>query len=84
MSLFKAIPALSSFETTKWSVKVHFGNGQMEEFPFIFLRDNCPCPVCTHPTSFDRMLLLRNVPLDIVASQVQITDDNNLVIKRKS
>ena len=41
------------------------GEGDWLDFPFVWLRDNCQCPLCFHPVSFGRTVLLRTIDMDV-------------------
>ncbi len=45
---------------------------QPAAFPFVWLRDCCQCPQCFHPVSNGRLLLLRDVSLDVTPDVVEV------------
>eukprot|EP00095_Tigriopus_kingsejongensis_P000750 maker-scaffold273_size229271-snap-gene-1.25 protein:Tk00750 transcript:maker-scaffold273_size229271-snap-gene-1.25-mRNA-1 annotation:"gamma-butyrobetaine dioxygenase-like" len=43
-----------------------------EKYPLIWLRDNCPCSKCFHPVSKGRLLLMKDLNLDVTPKSVEI------------
>jgi len=68
---------IKDVEVTNWSLKVKLAEDKEEEFPLVYLRDNCP--KCFHPSTKDRMLLLRHAPMDIRAEKVDICPESGQV-----
>ena len=48
-------------------------------FPYIWLRDMCPCPQCFHPETKSRSSFLREHPIDIRPSSVDYDSENDEV-----
>src|ERR1700685_1102421 len=38
--------------------------------PAVWLRDNCPCPLCRDPVSGQRLLHITDIPADIAVAEV--------------
>jgi hypothetical protein len=38
--------------------------------PAVWLRDNCPCPLCRDPVSGQRLLHVTDIPADIAVAEV--------------
>lgn len=56
------------------TIKTMLG-GKQVEFPCHFLRDNCTCPECYHPTSKQRLIpTFQKIPLDVAALKVEESD----------
>lgn len=47
------------------TLTVTFPDGTISAFHHIWLRDNCRCPACLHPTMGERILDTASIPLDI-------------------
>ncbi len=45
-------------------LKVNFSDVESHSYPLPWLRDNCQCPKCFHPTSKARHFLLKNLKCD--------------------
>jgi len=54
-------------------VRTVWDDGRTARFHHVWLRDNCACTECRHPTIPERTLDSITVPLDIVASSVAVT-----------
>ena len=54
-------------------VLTHKHNGAIVgRYPFVWLRDNCRCSACYHPSSRSRLFLITNLDLDIVPSSAEV------------
>jgi len=62
------------------SLQIDWENGTISSYPYIFLRDNCQCEKCFHPSAKQRLFdTAHNVPVDIKPGSVsQTTDAVNL------
>jgi hypothetical protein len=38
--------------------------------PAVWLRDNCPCPLCRDPVSGQRLLHITDIPADVAVAEV--------------
>lgn len=59
---------------TRWS------DGQETAYPYVWLRDNCQCPECYNPTASQRLILIRNLDVDVTPSALY-TEDETLRIR---
>ncbi|XP_022099250.1 gamma-butyrobetaine dioxygenase-like isoform X2 [Acanthaster planci] len=59
---------------------VSLKGGLRQAFPFVWLRDNCQCPVCFHPTAMSRKTYAYELNVDITAKSVEMSPDSNGVI----
>ena len=51
-------------------------------YPYVWLRDNCQCEQCFHPSLYTRLLLVTNLDLDIAPMETEIKEsDQTLVVK---
>lgn len=53
-------------------------------YSYLWLRDNCPCPQCVHPSSRQKLHSSADVPLDIEPTDVKITGDEAEIIWNQS
>ncbi|KAI3652489.1 hypothetical protein MP228_001914 [Amoeboaphelidium protococcarum] len=51
--------------------------GLAKEIPYVWLRDNCQCPQCVHPTTKQKLISSGHIPLDMTASRCQLVNYNN-------
>jgi len=57
-------------------VKIQWENKEVSRYPYIFLRDNCPCSVCLNPSSNTRSLdTVKDIDIDIKPALVQSEDN---------
>jgi len=54
----------------KWS-----DSNSLSNFNYIWLRDNCQCPLCIHPDSRQKLLSSSDVPLDIKPISIESSSD---------
>ena len=52
-------------------VQVTWPDGHAGRFPYFWLRENCPCPQCTHPDAWERIVDFMAIPLDVRPSAVE-------------
>ncbi|KAI8067974.1 hypothetical protein BC940DRAFT_238441 [Gongronella butleri] len=48
-------------------------------YSHVWLRDNCPCPVCVHPDSRQKLHSCADVPLDIQPRSVRLEHDSLVI-----
>ena len=58
-------------EGKRW-LEVNWEDGERGQFPFLWLRDNCTCSDCFHPTTLSRRFLMKNLDVDITADNVKV------------
>ncbi|XP_042861313.1 gamma-butyrobetaine dioxygenase-like [Penaeus japonicus] len=56
-------------------LKIQWGDGMTDVYPFIWLRDNCQCSQCFESSSLARKLLLQQLSRDVHPTSVQVTAD---------
>ena len=61
------------------SIKIEWSDGNISDFNFLWLRDNCPSEI--HPTARERTFNLLTVSENIYPESFNISDDNGLSIK---
>ena len=57
------------------AITLAWSDGKRGEFPFAWLRDNCPCALCRHPGSGQRLLEPAAIPLDVRPSELRFEHD---------
>jgi gamma-butyrobetaine dioxygenase len=62
---------ISNVERFEDQTVVTWGDGATARFHWLWLRDNCPCDQCRHPTVGERMLDSLLIPFDIEALSVE-------------
>jgi hypothetical protein len=58
---------------TNSQLGVTFAGGKTHLFPYVYLRDNCQCPQCWHPTTLSRMVLMMDLDLNIKPSNAKVS-----------
>jgi len=68
---------ISSTHITDNLVHLAWSDGRNSRFHAMWLRDNCPCPVCRHPHALERRFLLidQREPPHVVAATVENSGD---------
>ncbi|XP_022089273.1 gamma-butyrobetaine dioxygenase-like isoform X2 [Acanthaster planci] len=56
------------------------GGAESQAFPFVWLRDNCHCPDCFHPTALGRLPSAQIVEVDVVADSAELSSDGTKLI----
>ena len=59
-------------------LKVEWENRKISKYPYIFLRDNCPCPLCFNPSTRSRLLDTVK-EIDFKVTPVDVTTDGSSV-----
>ena len=57
------------------NVSIHWGDGRHDEYPSVWLRDNCQCPECYNKAARNRMMLMQNLDVDVSPEIVLAKDD---------
>lgn len=74
----KVNPSSVSFDEKK--VKVTWENGDISEYHFIWLRDNCDCEDCVTRLTYEQVFEVCDVPFDIKPTSVELGSDNMINI----
>jgi len=64
----------------KQTAKVVWTDETAADLHYIWLRDNCHCPICVHPDTHQKLLDTPELPLDITAKNVKVSEDGNVTI----
>ena len=62
--------------SNKDRLTVQWDDGFESQFAAVWLRDNCPHPKITHPTSFGRLMLMEDLDTDITIKEVKFSVSN--------
>ena len=68
-------PAPSDVAIGGRAIALAWPDGRRGEFPFTWLRDNCPCALCRHPASGQRLLEPSAIPLDVHPAELHFEHD---------
>jgi gamma-butyrobetaine dioxygenase len=55
-------------------------SGAVSTFHHLWLRDNCPCPSCRHPSVPERLVDTLSIPSDVAPSNAEVTPDGDMLI----
>ncbi|XP_017269786.1 gamma-butyrobetaine dioxygenase [Kryptolebias marmoratus] len=61
-------------------LEVEWEDGGQSLFPFTWLRDNCPCPLCTLGSAQARLLLLTDLDVHTGVDVAEVTNDNKVSV----
>lgn len=74
------MPAIAGVAAGARTVTVTWTDGSRpSEFHHLWLRDNCACPACRHPDTWERTLDTYGLPFDLTAETVSATADEVVV-----
>ena len=62
------------------SLILTFEDGQTSEFHYVWLRDNCRCPSCRSPQTFERVSFTGDIPLDISPRETRLSPQGGVDI----
>ena len=62
------------------SLILTFEDGLASEFHYVWLRDNCRCPRCRSPQTFERVSFTGDIPLDISPQEARLSSRGGLEI----
>ncbi|XP_047484489.1 gamma-butyrobetaine dioxygenase-like isoform X1 [Penaeus chinensis] len=57
------------------TLKVRWRDGESDEFPYVWLRDNCQCPACFLRSASSRLLRVADLAMDVRPREVQVSKD---------
>ncbi|NIR29053.1 MAG: DUF971 domain-containing protein [Gammaproteobacteria bacterium] len=63
------------------SLVLYWSDHRESEFHYIWLRDNCRCPECLHPVTFERSLLTAAIPREVAPDEARIEADGSLYVR---
>lgn len=71
----QALPQVMVNDMTNQELLVDFNSGTAMRFPSFWLRDNCPCEACQHPSTHQRLLDTFAIDPEIKVSSVESTPE---------
>ncbi len=71
---------IASLERSARTLEVVWSDGHVSEFLYLWLRDNCPCGVCVHAQTKERLFDLLSVPEDLRPASVRVSADGALAV----
>ena len=71
--------ATALFEKER-SLVLTWEDGRASEFHYVWLRDNCRCPRCRSPQTFERVSFTGDIPLDIAPRETTLSSAGRLDI----
>lgn len=63
------------FTLEKNHLVLQWAEGDNSQYHYVWLRDNCHCEECLHPTTYERILVTAGIPQDIAPQQAELRDD---------
>lgn len=73
--LIRTLPGLARASQGQNTLKVWWRNGEPDEFPYIWLRDNCQCPACFLDTASSRVSRVTDLSHDVRPKEVYVSED---------
>ena len=55
-------------------ISIHWGDGRHDEYPAVWLRDNCQCPQCYNKAARNRMILMQDLDVYVVPENITSKD----------
>lgn len=80
MTLATAPIAIASVTPGKGKLTIDWQGGGSENFHYVWLRDNCPCPRCLHPSG-QRLVDILGLPPDAAPRKVTLDEAGELLIR---
>lgn len=62
------------------AVRVEWDDGRVSDYHWVWLRDNCRCPGCTHPSARERLVDILSWPEDVHPESFLLAGDGALEI----
>ena len=72
--------AIATITPGKGLVTIEWRGGGSDPFHYVWLRDNCPCPECLHPSG-QRLVDVLDLPEDAAPRKVTLDDRGELLIR---
>ncbi|XP_064619881.1 gamma-butyrobetaine dioxygenase-like [Lineus longissimus] len=54
---------------------ITYADGKTYQLPYVYLRDNCQCPRCWHPSTLSRQVLMMDLDINIKPSHAKVVQD---------
>ncbi|XP_038052337.1 gamma-butyrobetaine dioxygenase-like [Patiria miniata] len=59
--------------------RVEFSSGPVGVYPYVWMRDNCRCPDCYHPSSWQRASSISDLDPDVVPTSEELVDEGSVL-----
>jgi len=56
-------------------LEVSWANGETSKYPYVWLRDNCRCPICFHPSVLARSFYTLDLNLNCTVKDILVDDE---------
>ncbi|XP_068244868.1 uncharacterized protein [Palaemon carinicauda] len=66
-----------SMLSSEWMLEVKWNDGSSDRYPYLWLRDNCQCPVCFHPTAHARTVDIKELDVAIAPASVNLIENSS-------
>ncbi|XP_077989242.1 gamma-butyrobetaine dioxygenase-like [Glandiceps talaboti] len=60
-------------------LRLRWNDGYTHEYPYVWLRDCCRCPLCFHSDAKARKVLIEDLDIDILPSSIELSEDGKSV-----
>ena len=60
----------SDIKPRSQNISICWGDGRHDEYPAVWLRDNCQCSECYNKAARNRMLLMQNLDVNVAPEKV--------------
>ncbi|MPC53614.1 Gamma-butyrobetaine dioxygenase [Portunus trituberculatus] len=60
------------FQPDEKILKVRWASGDVDSYPYLWLRDNCQCTKCFHPMSQSRRVMLKDLSLSLNCKDIKL------------
>ncbi|XP_042886153.1 gamma-butyrobetaine dioxygenase-like [Penaeus japonicus] len=77
--LHRPQPGLVSASQGHNTLKVWWREEESDEYPYVWLRDNCQCPDCFLRSASSRLFRVSGLSLDVRPKDVQVSDDGSFL-----
>ena len=61
-----------------FTVSIHWNDGNYDDFPGVWLRDNCQCPKCYSKEAGNRILLMENLDANVKPEKVCVSEESDV------
>ena len=62
-------------------VELTWDDGSISTFHHLWLRDNCPCSSCRHPSVPERLIDTQSIAEDVAPASIDVSPDGDLLVE---
>ena len=66
------LPRIARMRKDPYSIQLVWDDGRTDAYHYVWLRDNCACPTCRHPQTYERTFDLLTAPEDLAPAAVEL------------